>query len=121
RGYHGLRALRGGPPVRVIVSPGRCPLPPGRAWGWAAQLYAARSRASWGIGDLADLRRLGEWSAGLGARMLLLNPLAAALPLPAQQSSPYFPSTRRYLNPLYLRIEDVPGAAALGGGLEDLA
>jgi 4-alpha-glucanotransferase len=120
-GYHELRALRDGPPVRVIVSPGRCPLPPARAWGWAAQLYAARSRASWGIGDLADLRRLGEWSAGLGARMLLLNPLAAALPLPAQQPSPYFPSTRRYLNPLYLRIEDVPGAAALGGGLEDLA
>jgi 4-alpha-glucanotransferase len=120
-GYHELRALGGGPPVRVIVSPGRCRLPPGRAWGWAAQLYAARSRASWGIGDLADLRRLGEWSAALGARMLLVNPLAAALPLPTQQPSPYFPSTRRYLNPLYLRVEDVPGAGALGDGLADLA
>jgi 4-alpha-glucanotransferase len=120
-GYHELRPLGGGPPVRVIVSPGRCRLPPERAWGWAAQLYAARSRASWGIGDLADLRRLGEWSAGLGARVLLVNPLAAPLPLSTQQSSPYFPSTRRYLNPLYLRIEDVPGADALGDRLADLA
>jgi 4-alpha-glucanotransferase len=122
-GYHDLRPLRGGSDVatRLIVSPGRCPLPPERAWGWAAQLYATRSRQSWGIGDLADLRTLGRWAARLGARVLLINPLAAPLPLTDQQPSPYCPSTRRYLNPLYLRIEDVPGAAELGADLDRIA
>ena len=54
-GYHRLYP-RGGGETLLVVSPGRCFLPDDlRAWGFAAQLYAARSRASWGIGDLADL------------------------------------------------------------------
>ncbi len=122
-GYHDLRSLDGRPPVRVIVSPGACHLPAGlRTWGWAVQLYATRSAGSWGIGDLADLRRLGRWSAGeLGAGILLINPLAAAAPLLPQQPSPYFSSSRRYRNALYLRIEEVPGAAEQRADLEQLA
>jgi 4-alpha-glucanotransferase len=120
-GYHEIRPRDDGPPIRLIVSPGRCPVPAHRGWGWAAQLYATRSTASWGIGDLADLRRLGAWAAGLGAGTLLINPLGAALPLRSQEASPYYASSRRFLNPLYLRIEEVPGAAALGSDLERLA
>ncbi|MGH9182089.1 MAG: 4-alpha-glucanotransferase, partial [Acidimicrobiales bacterium] len=73
-------------------------------------LYAARSTASWGIGDLAELARLGRWSASLGAGTALVNPLHAALPTGPQQPSPYSPSSRCYRNPLYLRVEEVPGA-----------
>ncbi|MDQ2723535.1 MAG: 4-alpha-glucanotransferase, partial [Actinomycetota bacterium] len=52
-GYHELRPTDG-PVRRVIVSPGRCHQPSGlREWGLAVQLYAARSRDSWGVGDLA--------------------------------------------------------------------
>jgi 4-alpha-glucanotransferase len=122
-GYHELRPLGRGDPTFLIVTPGRAFLPAqARAWGWAAQLYAARSRASWGIGDLADLRALAAWSAGeLGAGMVLLNPLVASLPLATQETSPYYPSTRLYRNPLYLRIEEVPGAAEAGADLEALA
>jgi 4-alpha-glucanotransferase len=121
-GYHDLQSLDGGAAVRLIVSPGRCPLPPGlRDWGWAAQLYAARSSESWGFGDLADLRRLAAWSGSLGARLVLINPLHAAMPRADQQASPYCPSSRRFLNPLYIRIEDVPGAAMLGDELAPLA
>ena len=110
-GYHALRdADRTSVPV--IVTPGRCHHPAeSLVWGWAVQLYAARSSSSWGIGDLADLGRLARWAAGLGAGFLLLNPLAAPRPSLPQQASPYFASSRRYRNPLYLRIEDVPGAA----------
>jgi 4-alpha-glucanotransferase len=104
----------------LIVAPGRCPLPR-RGWGWAAQLYATRSTQSWGIGDLADLRRLGRWARRLGAHLLLINPLSAPLPLATQQASPYCASSRRFLNPLYLRVEDVPGAEALGPELERVA
>jgi 4-alpha-glucanotransferase len=100
----------------VVVAPGRCHLPAGleaggRAWGWAAQLYAVRSRASWGIGDLGDLAGLLAATAPLGAGFALLNPLHAALPT---EPSPYNPSSRVFRNPLYLRIEDVPELAALG-------
>jgi 4-alpha-glucanotransferase len=120
-GYHRLLPGDAAAPIRLIVPPGRCPLPARRGWGWAAQLYATRSSASWGIGDLADLRRLGRWATGLGASILLVNPLSAPLPLRTQQASPYYPSSRRFLNPLYLRIEDVPGAAALGADLQRIA
>ncbi len=116
-GYHVLRRLDDGACTTVVVSPGRCPLPPNApAWGWAVQLYAARSSASWGMGDLADLRRLAVWSDGeLGADLVLVNPLHASRPGFPQSASPYFPSSRRFRNPLYLRIEDIPGAAALDG------
>jgi 4-alpha-glucanotransferase len=121
-GYHELRPLDGSRSVRVIVAPAACHLPAGlREWGWAVQLYAARSRESWGIGDLGDLRRLAGWARRLGAGLLLINPLHAATPVVPQQPSPYCPSSRRFRNFLYLRVEDVPGAAEAGLDLERLA
>ncbi len=109
-GYHQLQPRRG-QPRPLIVAPGACYLPAGfRTWGWAIQLYAARSRRSWGIGDLGDLRWLGRWAAGQGAGIALINPLAAPAPTLPQQASPYFPSSRRFRSPLYLRIEEVEGA-----------
>ncbi|HVX15733.1 MAG TPA: 4-alpha-glucanotransferase [Pirellulales bacterium] len=121
-GYHDFRPKRGeGPSIRFIVTPGRCPLPKRGLWGWAGQLYAARSQDSWGFGDLADLRRLAVWARSHGAGFLLVNPLSAASPVTPQQPSPYYPASRRFLNPLYLRIEEVPGAASVAGDLEWLA
>ena len=120
-GYHWLEHAEGDRRRLVVVTPGRCHLPAGlRTWGWAAQLYALRSAASWGMGDLADLRRLGGWSRELGAGMVLLNPLHATLPT-HPQASPYYPSSRCFWNPLFLRVEDVPGAAGAGADLEALA
>ena len=62
------------------------------------------------MGDLADLERLGAWASRLGAGLLLVNPFGASRPCVPEQPSPYFPSSRRYRNVLYLRIDDVPGA-----------
>src|SRR5262249_62092053 len=73
-GYHELRPADDGPPIRLIVSPGSCPIPAPRAWGWAGPLYATRSSRSWGIGDLADLRRPGRSAAMLGAREISSQP-----------------------------------------------
>ncbi len=111
-GYHEIRFEDSDKPSRLIVSPGQCYLPEQlRTWGWAIQLYAARSRQSWGIGDFGDLDQLAKWSAGeLGAGMMLLNPLSAAAPLIPQQGSPYFPASRRFFNPLWIRVDWVPGA-----------
>jgi 4-alpha-glucanotransferase len=112
-GYHRLIA-RGGEETLLVVSPGRCFLPDElRAWGFAAQVYAARSRASWGIGDLADLGRLARWTRSLGGGVLMVNPLTAPAPVVPIEASPYYPSSRRYRNPLFLRMEDLPGWGGL--------
>ena len=108
-GYHWLRSSDGRR-RRLIVSPGRCWLPADRAWGWAVQLYASRSRESWGIGDLGDLRAIRQMAADQGAGFVLINPLHAVAPIPQQEASPYLPATRRFRNPLYLRVGEVPGA-----------
>lgn len=115
-GYHTVELLESGRRLSLIVTPGRCHLPERlRIWGWAVQLYAARSRRSWGMGDFGDLARLAAWSRDRGCGLLLVNPLHAATPVVPQQASPYSPTTRRYLNPLYLAIADLPGADGIPG------
>ena len=121
-GYHKFRSKSGSGVQSVIVAPEACYLPDELCtWGWAVQLYAVRSKQSWGIGDLADLRELAAWSSGQGAGILLMNPINAVTPIPGQQPSPYYPTTRRYRNPLFLRIEEVPRASEAGVDLEKLA
>lgn len=109
-GYHRLHRDDGA--VRLLIAgPGRCVLPDGlRDWGWAVQLAGLRSRRSWGIGELADLRDLASWSAGRGAGFVAVSPLGAPNPGPDPEASPYYPSTRRFLSPLHLCIDEVPGA-----------
>lgn len=119
-GYHRLRG-HDGHERDLIVGPGRCLLPPQRAWGWAVQLYGLRSASSWGMGDLGDLRELARWARQLGAGLLLLNPVHFSTPLPPVQPSPYSPGSRRFRDPIYLRVEDVPGAASLGSEVDGLA
>ncbi len=110
-GYHDLRPRDGGPVTRLIVTPGRCHLPPDlRTWVLAVQLHSCRSTGSWGVGDAADLALLAGWARDHGAGMVALNPLHAPLPLDRVEPSPYYPSSRRWRNPLYLCIDDIPGA-----------
>jgi 4-alpha-glucanotransferase len=97
-----------------------CAPAPERAWGWAIQLYALRSRQSWGIGDLADLRRFGRWSRRKGASVVLLNPLGAQSPTLPYQPSPYYSSSRRFRNVLYLHLEDIEGAERCEAELQPL-
>jgi 4-alpha-glucanotransferase len=121
-GYHTFEPAAGGAPYRLVLAPPRCWLPENlRTWGFSAQLYALRSRHSWGLGDLGDLERLARWSASLGAGVLIVNPLLADTPVAPQEPSPYHPSSRLFRNPLYLHIEAVPGAAEAGLDLEPLA
>ena len=98
---------RDGQEVTVVAAPPQVPTAPD-TWGWMLQLYALRSARSWGIGDLGDLREFMNWTVtehGCGA--VLLNPLHAPGPTHPVQPSPYTPSSRRFANPLALRIEDL--------------
>ena len=93
----------------IIVTPNRVGLPrrmgASRVWGYAAQLYSVRSHHSWGLGDLTDLADLCTWSASQGAGYLLTNPLHAAEVAGRMEPSPYLPSSRLFVNPIFIRPE----------------
>ncbi|WP_142064890.1 4-alpha-glucanotransferase [Pseudarthrobacter sp. B4EP4b] len=118
-GWHTLHAESEGATATatLVVVPARlttaAPLEERRGWGLATQLYSVRSRRSWGIGDFSDLADLAALSGTRGADYVLVNPLHAAEPVPPVQPSPYSPSTRRFFNPLYIRIEAIPEVAYL--------
>src|SRR5262245_44930592 len=102
------------PLAASLSRPRAAPLPSGRSWGFTVQLYSVGSRRSWGHGDLRDLAELAAWSAReLGAGFVLINPLHAAEPVPPVSPSPYLPMSRRFVSPLYLRVEDIPEYAQL--------
>jgi 4-alpha-glucanotransferase len=121
-GYHRLRAVVSGATNRttehvceVLVAPEFLGMPTQfgrrRGWGLAAQLYSVRSHDSWGVGDLADL---AAWAGGKhDASFVLVNPLHAAEPVPPLDPSPYLPTSRRFANPLYLRVERIVEYALL--------
>jgi len=117
-----LGASRERPPrmKRYEIPDGACAPPPDRAWGWAIQLYALRSRDSWGVGDFGDLRRFARWARRKGASATLLNPLGAQVPILPYEPSPYYSSSRRFLNAVYVRVEEVPGAKRVAADLEPL-
>ena len=110
-GYHRLHVSAGGHETTapVIVTPSSLAVGTGRAWGLATQLYSVRSKRSWGIGDLTDLTDMAVWAASQhGAGFVLVNPLHAAAPTAPMEPSPYLPTSRRFANPLYLRVEAIP-------------
>ena len=117
-GHHRLQPLDGGPETHLFVAPPRCPAAP-TGWGAAAQVYSLWRDDGWGIGDLRDVERLGQALAARGASALLLSPLHAPAPTMPQEPSPYFPSSRRWLNPLHIPMSGDPpeGLAGKPGGL----
>ncbi|HEX2704397.1 MAG TPA: 4-alpha-glucanotransferase, partial [Candidatus Lustribacter sp.] len=113
-GWHVLHTRSGvrAASATVVVTPARLELDPSlssrRAWGLMSQVYAMRSARSWGVGDLADLAEIGSWAgAELGADFVLVNPLHAAEAVAPMEPSPYLPTSRRFVNPIYLRVEDI--------------
>lgn len=121
-GYHRLDVLDGDDAGRctVVVAPASCPDPgAARRWGWMVQTYAMRSRDSWGQGEFRDLAALAEWSADRGADFVLTNPVHAAAPTVPRQPSPYSPTSRRFVDPSYLHVPDMPEYAALPDDARD--
>ncbi|MFD6972808.1 4-alpha-glucanotransferase [Streptomyces sp. NPDC059949] len=93
----------------LVVAPERAPAAPERAHGLLVQLYSLLSERSWGMGDLGDLAELARWAGRThGAGFIQVNPLHAAVPGTPTDPSPYRPSSRRFPDPVHLRIEDVP-------------
>jgi 4-alpha-glucanotransferase len=97
----------------LIVAPLRCWLPPSyqsgmNLWGMACQLYSLRSNRNWGVGNYGDLAEFAAAAAEQGADLLGINPLHALFTADPGQFSPYSPSSREFLNVLYIDVEAVP-------------
>ncbi|MBL0887070.1 4-alpha-glucanotransferase [Myceligenerans sp. I2] len=119
-GWHTLHAESDGvaASTTLVVTPDRLESPEtlsgGQAWGFQTQLYSVRSRDSWGIGDLADLADLAWLTANnAGADFVAPGPLQATEPTAPITDSPYLPTSRRFLSPLYIRLEDIRETAYL--------
>ncbi|HKR88138.1 MAG TPA: glycogen debranching protein GlgX, partial [Phenylobacterium sp.] len=100
----------------LIVAPRRAFEPPAlaegeRVFGLAAQLYSLRRRGDQGIGDFTALAELGDVARESGARLIALNPLHALFPDDRERASPYQPSDRRFVDPLYLDVSRFGGSA----------
>ena len=111
-GYHHLVAHTetGEHRVQVAVVPDRLDLgylETQRSWGVMSQIYSVTSRESWGVGDFADLQEIARIFGHRGADFVLTNPLHAAEPQVPLTPSPYLPVSRRFLNPLYIRPQNI--------------
>jgi (1->4)-alpha-D-glucan 1-alpha-D-glucosylmutase len=114
-GYHQLQVQQGGHALgdgMLIVAPRTCHVARAlhgrrRVWGVAIQLYAVRSARNWGIGDYTDLASVIDVWGRRGAAIVGVNPLHAMFPHNPAHTSPYSPSSRRFLNALYLDVEAV--------------
>ncbi len=112
-GYHTLSLDEPAASASLILSPGRCWLPPAladgqRLWGITAQLYLLRSATDWGVGDFGDLRSLVTLAAAQGAAVIGLNPLHAMFHDDPDHASPYSPASRLLLNIINIDVMAVP-------------
>ena len=118
-GYHTLSLMVEGDEeafvqMRLIMAPDACYMPDSvaagnKVWGLSVQLYCVRSQSNWGIGDFSDLSRLVKDAANNGAQFIGLNPIHALYPANPDACSPYGPSSRRWLNFLYLDVTAIDG------------
>ena len=112
-GYHRLSLeTRDKAEMSLIVAPRKAYLPLAlrsgeRLFGLTAQLYSLRSESDWGIGDFGDLADLASWTGRQGGATIVLNPLHALFMTDPESASPYFASSRLFLNPIYLAIEEI--------------
>jgi 4-alpha-glucanotransferase len=97
---------------RLIVTPKRCYEPQAllegkKLWGSCVQLYTLRSEKNWGIGDFGDLKAMLTEVANRGGAFIGLNPIHALYPANPESASPYSPSSRRWMNVIYIDVNAV--------------
>ena len=110
------------------VTPDRCFLPPaelrgGGRWntGLAAHLYGAAAARRLGIGDFTTLSAIAKATARAGGSIVGINPLHMLFAEDRERASPYHPSDRRFLDPIYIDVESVPDFAASNGARAQFA
>lgn len=114
QGYHQLSIEYGDyrASCPLIYAPQKCYSPQEasneKMWGYAAQLYALTSENNLGMGDFGDLATLVKKSAKQKASAIGLNPLHPLYQNNPAHRSPYSPTSRCFLNTLYIDLKQVP-------------
>ena len=119
-GYHtlnvsGSAVVKQNRTMSLIVVPEKCYMPEmmqqgGKPWGFPVQLYALRSEGNWGIGDFTDLKEMNAVAKSFGADIIGINPINMAFAANWETASPYYSSSRLFLNPLYIDVDAIDGA-----------
>ena len=78
-----------------------------RVYGLTSHLYALSHESDGGIGDFETLARFCEASSKLGGSLAGINPLHHMFTDDRGRVSPYQPSDRRFIDPIYIDLEDV--------------
>jgi glycogen operon protein len=97
----------------LTISSGQCYLPDAlrsgkKATGVAAQLYSLRRGGDQGIGDFTALSEFARLAGRSGFATVGLNPLHALFLSDRERASPYYPSDRRFIDPIYIDVETLP-------------
>lgn len=116
-GYHQLDL--GDRAATIIAAPDRCWEPEAlrgnaRLWGLTAQVYSLRSERDLGIGDYSDVAVTAEGVGRFGGAFLGLSPVHALFAADRSKISPYSPSSRLFLESLYIDPTLVEGFTESG-------
>lgn len=108
-GYHHLEC--GGRTIGLAVAPRRCftiadAASGRRLWGPAVQISALRDERKAAFGDFATLADSARAFAAAEADALAISPTHALFPADPGRYSPYAPSSRQFLNVLYVPVDD---------------
>ncbi|WP_058119117.1 4-alpha-glucanotransferase [Photobacterium kishitanii] len=115
-GYHQIELIRKRRKspylMTLIVAPATCYKQQAlkdnkKIWGTSIQLYSVRTSHNWGIGDFGDLKQLVIDVAKAGGDFVGLNPIHSLFPANPEGASPYSPSSRRWLNLMYIDVSSV--------------
>lgn len=97
----------------LIIAPRQCYQPKEiqnkqRLWGSCVQLYTLKSEQNWGVGDFGDLSRFLQQFHQYGGDFIGLNPIHSLFPANPEGASPYSPSSRNWLNIIYIDVTALP-------------
>jgi 4-alpha-glucanotransferase len=90
----------------------------GRHAGALVPLFSIPSRRSWGIGEIPDLLTLGHWLDSAGLSFVQLLPVNE---MQEGQSSPYSALSAMAIDPIFISIADLPGAAGVAVSRQEQA
>ncbi len=94
-----------------------------KIFGLAAHLYALRGSKPAALGNFAMLGDFSATAAQTGAAFAGINPLHHLFPTDRSRASPYQPSDRRFVDPIYIDVDAVqdPGHRATHAAIAGLS
>src|SRR5687767_14296487 len=84
----------------------------GRHAGVLVPLFSIPSRASWGVGEIADLPKFARWLESAGLDFVQLLPVNE---MEEGQNSPYSALSAMAIDPVYIALEEVDEFKEAGG------